>query len=97
MVVPVCFFVAAWSCKCFTPPTILAVFVLIFLCSDALCVNFVPVYRDAADEIGESEIGLRSDSVTESSDIEKGGVHEVEGHELDGTKATENGSPEVKV
>lgn len=81
----------------FHTPTILAVLVLIFLCSDALCVNFVPVYREAADKIGESEVGLRNDSVTESSDIERGDVREVERHELDGTKATENGSPEVKV
>ena len=76
--------------------TVMSAIVRTDICIDAFCVNFVPVYRDAADKIGESDVGLRNDSVTESSDIEKGDIREVERHELDGTKATENGSPEVK-
>lgn len=40
MVVPVCFFVAAWSY--------------------ALCVNFVPAYRNVADKFTTAEIGLRA-------------------------------------
>jgi MFS transporter, FHS family, L-fucose permease len=51
MVVPVCFFVAAWSY--------------------ALCVNFVPVYRDAADMIGDSDVGLTNDSVESSAGMDK--------------------------
>ena len=49
-----------------------------------------------ADRIGDSEIGVRNDSVTEASDVEKGDVREVERSELDGIKATEMSPPEVK-
>jgi len=63
---------------------------------DALCVNFVPVYRDTADRIDESDIGLRHDEVRESGDVEKGDVREVEDQELDEIKATERSSPEVR-
>jgi FHS family L-fucose permease-like MFS transporter len=42
MVVPVLFFVVAWSY--------------------AICVNFVPSYRDPADKIQESGIGVGSAS-----------------------------------
>ena len=51
--------------------------------------NFVPLYRDTADKIGESDVGLRNDSVTPSDDVEKGDLQEVEKMELDKSKATE--------
>jgi hypothetical protein len=51
-------------------------------------VNFVPVYRDTADKIGESDVGLRKNSVT-PPDVEKGDLREVEKMEFDGTKAME--------
>lgn len=63
---------------------------------DALCVNFVPAYRDIADKIGESDVGLRNDSVTSSDDVEKGDLQEVEKMEFDGSKATERSAPGVK-
>ena len=50
--------------------------------------NFVPVYRDTADKIGESDVGLRNNSVT-PPDVEKGDLREVEKMEFDGTKAME--------
>ena len=49
----------------------------------------IPVYRDTADKIGESDVGPRNDSVTPPDDVEKGDVREVEKMELDGTKAME--------
>ena len=58
MVVPLCFFVAAWSY--------------------ALCVNFVPAYRDPADKFSTTKVGI--DNVQEengdspSGDEEKGGL-----------------------
>jgi len=59
-------------------------------------VNFVPLYRDTADKIGESDVGLRNDSVTPPDDVEKGDLQEVEKMELDGTKAMERSAPDVK-
>jgi FHS family L-fucose permease-like MFS transporter len=47
MVVPLCFFVAAWSY--------------------ALCVNFVPWYRDTADAFSTTEIGLHGQRADEES------------------------------
>ena len=64
---------------------------------DALCVNFVPVYREAADKIGGSDVGVRNDSVTDAGDVEKADVREIERSELDGIKATETSPPEVKI
>jgi FHS family L-fucose permease-like MFS transporter len=55
MVVPMMFFVAAWSY--------------------ALCVNFVPVYRDTADKFSTTKIGMR-DRVTND---EENGVRERSG------------------
>jgi hypothetical protein len=63
---------------------------------DALCVNFVPVYRDTADNIGESDVGLRNDSVTSPDDVEKGNLQEVEKTEFNGSKTTEESAPDVK-
>ena len=94
MVVPVCFFAAAWSCKCWRARPVCKAITNISL--DALCVNFVPVYRDTADKIGESDVGLRNDSVTPPDDVEKGDLQEVEKVELDGSKATERPTPDVK-
>ena len=42
-----------------------------------LCVNFVPFYRDTADKIGESEIGI-ANTVHNEDDLEKSGVIESE-------------------
>jgi FHS family L-fucose permease-like MFS transporter len=94
MVVPVCFFIAAWSCKCLKARPVCKASTDIYL--DALCVNFVPLYRDTADKIGESDVGLRNDSVTPPDDVEKGDLQEVEKMELDGTKAMERSAPDVK-
>ena len=66
MVVPVCFFVAAWSY--------------------ALCVNFVPAYRDAADKIGQSDVGIGGGEEEDGSgagrddedEAEKGNVLQIE-------------------
>ena len=55
-----------------------------------------PVYRDAADKVGESDIGIRNNSVTDAGDVEKGDIREIEETESDGTKGTEISSPEVK-
>ena len=63
---------------------------------DALCVNFVPVYRDAADRIGESDIGLRNKSVTNGNDAEKGDIRELEERDRDRVHASQEFSPEVK-
>ena len=94
MVVPVCFFVAAWSCKCLMARPVCKAITDMYL--DALCVNFVPVYRDTADNIGESDVGLRNDSVTSPDDVEKGNLQEVEKTESNGSKATEESAPDVK-
>jgi FHS family L-fucose permease-like MFS transporter len=94
MVVPVCFFIAAWSCKCLRARPVCTDSTDVYL--DALCVNFVPVYRDTADQIGESDVGLRNDSVTPPDDVEKGDLQEVERMEFDGTKATERSAPNAK-
>ena len=91
MVVPVCFFIAAWSCKCLRAQPVCKAITDIYL--DALCVNFVPVYRDTADQIGESDVGLRNGSVTPPDDVEKGDLREVENTEFDGTKTTERSDP----
>ena len=55
--------------------------------SDALCVNFVPAYRDAADMTGQSDV---------DSDILKGDAGDVERNGLDGTKGPETHASEVK-
>jgi FHS family L-fucose permease-like MFS transporter len=94
MVVPVCFFIAAWSCKCLKARPVCKASTDIYL--DALCVNFVPLYRDTADKIGESDVGLRNDLVTPPDDVEKGDLQEVEKMELDGTKAMGRSAPDVK-
>jgi hypothetical protein len=52
-------------------------------------VNFVPVYRDTADKVGDSDVGLRNGSVTPPDDVEKGDLREAEKMEFDGTKAME--------
>jgi FHS family L-fucose permease-like MFS transporter len=44
MVVPVCFFVIAWSY--------------------AVCVNFVPAYRDPADKTQDASISIKKDEET---------------------------------
>lgn len=41
--------------------------------SYALCVNFVPAYRDPADKIGASKIGLE----TKKDDVEAGGADDI--------------------
>jgi MFS transporter, FHS family, L-fucose permease len=94
MVVPVCFFVAAWSCKYLRARSVCKAITDMYL--DALCVNFVPAYRDTADNIGESDVGLRNDSATPSDDVEKGDLQEVEKMEFDESKATERSAPDVK-
>ena len=51
--------------------------------------NFVPVYRDTADAIGESTIGIQH---VDSDDVEKSGVRQVEVPEetdSDGVRGTE--------
>lgn len=69
MVVPVCFFIAAWSY--------------------ALCVNFVPYYRNPADAIGESNIGLEQDHQSQASGVD-GDPEKAEAMQLE-----HRGNPEV--
>lgn len=59
MVVPLVFFVAAWSY--------------------ALCVNFVPAYRDPADKFTTTDIGLGNRPVDEESSGREEGIFE-KGH-----------------
>lgn len=94
MVVPTCFFIAAWSCKCEPFENRGTTNNLI----DSLCVNYVPYYRDVVDSVGSSEVGIRSDAIVSPDDVEKGSVQEVEkagapnvdGHEVSraGTRET---------
>ncbi|OJJ02927.1 hypothetical protein ASPVEDRAFT_705626 [Aspergillus versicolor CBS 583.65] len=42
----------------------------------ALAVNFVPVYRDTVDKVGESDIGLQSDGGADGKDVEAMGGSE---------------------
>ncbi|KAJ7629566.1 major facilitator superfamily domain-containing protein [Mycena rosella] len=55
MVVPVCFFIAAWSY--------------------AICCNFVPIFRDVMDRVGDSNLGLESNGmpVEPIEDVRKDG------------------------
>ena len=64
--------------------------------SDALCVNFVPVYRNTADRIGQSDIGLRNDSKSNKGDEEIGGVREIENKDQADKPDDEAISPEIK-
>jgi len=61
MVVPVMFFIAAWTY--------------------ALAVNFVPLYRECADKVGESTIGVRNAGGSDEHHSENGtaGITEVDG------------------
>lgn len=61
MVVPLCFFIAAWSY--------------------AICVNFVPAYRDPADKFSTTKVGIENveepgegSSSPERDDPEKGAI-----------------------
>ncbi|KAK5130222.1 hypothetical protein LTR08_002307 [Meristemomyces frigidus] len=58
MVVPLAFFVAAWSY--------------------AVCVNFVPAYRDVADKLGEARIGLGDGGLRDEEEQGSGGLGEPE-------------------
>ena len=40
--------------------------------SYALCVNFVPSYRDPADQIGAGMIGIRDEDRASDADVEAG-------------------------
>lgn len=66
----------------------------------ALCVNFVPAYRNPADAFTTTKIGLEhEDGQSPASDEEKGTVTPVEDtYSQDGTETTETiGGPEQKV
>lgn len=78
MIVPVMFFVAAYSYP--------------------ICVNFVPVYRDAADKVGASSIGLKGETIAENEEIERSPSDEkdLEKQVPAAVGGTEIGAAEVK-
>lgn len=72
MVVPLCFFVAAWTY--------------------ALCVNFVPAYRDVVDAFHVAKVGLDADR--EGADAEQGKVSTGNGETEQGRTGPGNGDSE---